>query len=185
MFVGIIASARTVWGDDAHWGSNVRRVVCFRMDAIAWGFLLHILVRRSLPVERLPATALLVGFCVIAGAALFVTYQIAQGSVPLIAHAFPFYAPALGAAAILLALKLEDAIECRSALSAAGLFLGRMSYSVYLFHLLALAAIIPLTSHLPIALSFAAFLLLTGMIASLMAVAVEVPILAARPRFKK
>jgi peptidoglycan/LPS O-acetylase OafA/YrhL len=185
LFVGIITAARTVWGDDAHWGSNVRRVVCFRVDAIAWGFLLHILVRRSLSVERLPITAVVVGFCVTAGATLFATYQIALGSVSSMEHAFPFYAPALGGAAILLALRLEEAIERWPALSAAGLFLGRLSYSVYLFHLLALGAIIPLTSHLPTGLSLAAFLLLTGMIASLMAVAVEAPILAARPPFKK
>lgn len=185
MFIAIIVAARTLWGDGAHWGSNVRRVVCFRMDAIAWGFLLHVAVRRSRLIERMSAITALLGFVATACGALFATYQIALAPAPRLEHAFSFYAPGLGAAAILFALKIEESIARSPALSAAGLFLGRISYSVYLFHLLALAAVLPFAPRLPTALLLAIFLLLTGIIASLMAIAVEAPVLATRPRFKK
>lgn len=185
LYVALISAARLIWGDSLHWGSTVRRVVSFRMDAIAWGFLLNIAVHRSEFLRGLTTARVLAGVVLVAGLASALTFTIAQRPSLMIEASFPFYAPALGAAGILLALKLEDTFTRSPILSSVGLFLGRISYSTYLFHLLALSAVVPFAGRLPPLLLLIIYLVLTAGVASLMYVAVEAPVLAARPRYAK
>src|SRR5215203_4296726 len=43
-FIAVVTLARTLLGDDEHWGAEVRRVVVFRIDSIAYGFLFYLLI---------------------------------------------------------------------------------------------------------------------------------------------
>ncbi|WP_407122830.1 acyltransferase family protein [Bradyrhizobium sp. STM 3561] len=180
IYILAVCAARMLWADNSQWGSAVRRVVVFRVDAIAWGFLLAIAMP-SLRKVRLPLVLFL---CVSAASfAVWLTSLAAKEPSFAMETAFPFYAPALGAAAILFAFKLEAAFR-NPTLSRIGVFLGRISYSTYLFHLLVLSAIVPLSNRLPMSILLMAYLVVTAGIAALMYQAVEAPILAARPRFR-
>src|SRR5262249_12633779 len=46
LFIGGITLIRTVYGDTADWGAQVRRVVVFRIDSIAYWFLLYLVLLR-------------------------------------------------------------------------------------------------------------------------------------------
>jgi peptidoglycan/LPS O-acetylase OafA/YrhL len=185
LYIAAISAARILWGDTSHWGSGVRRVVVFRMDAIAWGFLLNIAVRRIAPLERFSVIGAFNLFVVMAGIAFTLTFVDAEQPSRLIEASFPIFAPGFGAGCILLALKLEGAFEKRRWLAEAGLFLGRISYSTYLFHLLVLAAVAPWLGGLPTLAFLLVYLAVVAVVASLMYTAVEAPILASRPRFRK
>ncbi|MCK1693742.1 acyltransferase [Bradyrhizobium sp. 144] len=181
IYILAVCAARTLCGDNSQWGSAVRRVVVFRVDAIAWGFLLAIAMP-SLRKVRLPLALLLLVSAT--SFAVWLTSLGAQTPSFAMETAFPFYAPALGATAILFAVKLEATFVSNPTLSNIGVFLGRISYSTYLFHLLVLAAIAPLINRLPMSVLLLAYLVVTAGVAALMYQAVEAPILAARPRFR-
>jgi peptidoglycan/LPS O-acetylase OafA/YrhL len=166
-------------GGAAHWGEDVRRVVVFRVDAIAWGFLLSILLMRTKILLRIRLVWIACGFLIVTVTSILLTSQ-AAGS-PMIEAAFPFYTAVFGALAIALALKIEPMFRKSSTWTGAAEFLGRISYSVYLFHLLVLGAISPLGG--PLALQLVGFIGLTVTIAFLVYTAIEAPILARRPRF--
>jgi peptidoglycan/LPS O-acetylase OafA/YrhL len=82
-----------------------------------------------------------------------------------------------------LSLKLTDIFQSSKALTATGEFLGRTSYSMYLFHLLVLESLASFLGQSPLFLQHTLYLIVTTAIASLMYTAIEAPVLAARPRF--
>src|SRR4029077_7448865 len=45
-FIAAVSLARILHGDGGNWGCEVRRVVVFRVDSIAYGFLLYLAVQR-------------------------------------------------------------------------------------------------------------------------------------------
>jgi peptidoglycan/LPS O-acetylase OafA/YrhL len=63
------------------------------------------------------------------------------------------------------------------------IFLGRVSYSTYLFHLLVLAALMRFGAALAWPIFLAGYLVITLAVATLMYAGIEAPILAVRPRF--
>ena len=75
----------------------------------------------------------------VAIAGFFLTLSIEGGDASWQKHAFPFVAAAIGAIGIILAMKLNTVFEETPALRVAGLYLGRISYSIYLFHIFAVA----------------------------------------------
>jgi peptidoglycan/LPS O-acetylase OafA/YrhL len=184
LFILLISVFRQSLGNYQQWGPDVRRVVAFRMDAIAWGFLLNLAVTRAKLIDRIASGYALAGFAVMLAVTMALTTIIAKtaGS-PIIESLFPFYASAFGASAIVLALKARPLFQSHRALSASGYYLGRISYSVYLFHLFVLETLGAALSHLPWPALLAIYLAATIAVASLMFVAVESPILAVRPKF--
>lgn len=182
-FILTIGLLRLWLGDCAQWGTEVRRIVAFRMDAIAWGFLLHLALTRTELLTRIALPYAVSAFLGALSIAVVLTLELATTPSLAIEHAFPFYTAALGASAIMLALKADAAFRRHELLTRLGGFLGRISYSTYLFHLLVLSA-------LSRAAAFGWFVLLvvylgaTVAVAALMYTAVEAPILAARPRFR-
>lgn len=175
-FVVAVTIGRTVAPATEHWGNDIRRVVAFRMDAIGYGFLLHLTLMR---LRRQP----LIAWCTLAATsvvAFVLTWTLAKaGTDRIIEAAFPYYSAALGASAIAAFLTFD----LQGRMARIGLFLGRISYSVYLFHFIALTAISGLEPRWP--LQLAAFLALTVLIGTLMSVSIEAPILAARPRYSE
>jgi peptidoglycan/LPS O-acetylase OafA/YrhL len=157
----------------------VRRVVAFRMDAIGWGFILHLAINRIKILDRISVTSALAAILALGSAALGTTIALSYAQTTALETAFPFYASAFGASAIVLALKLP----ARGHIAAIGLFLGRMSYSVYLFHLLVMLPLSRISAPWPILL--VVYLIITTLIAWLVYTAIEAPILAARPKFSR
>ncbi|MBR0753885.1 acyltransferase [Bradyrhizobium jicamae] len=182
LFIAAITLARTTLGDDAHWGAEVRRIVAFRVDAIAWGFLLYLAVNRTrLMMFMTPVRSALL-LAVTAAMAIGLTGYLAGHPSRAIEFAFPFYASGLGAAAIIASLAVSRHFETNPILTTSGLTLGRISYSVYLFHPLVLSALSRF-SGLPWPFALAVFLAASCAVAGLMAAAVEAPILSARPGY--
>lgn len=183
-FILLIALCRSAIGDYAQWGSEVRRVVAFRMDAIAWGFLLNLATTRTKLLENISTLNALIAFTAIFVVSVALTLALAESSSILIEHAFPFYSAAFGASAIILTLKASTAFQTNRVLSHLGVFLGRISYSMYLFHLLVLSALASVEGLLGWPLSLGVYLTITIVVAALMYTGVEAPILAARPHFR-
>ncbi|MGV7218644.1 acyltransferase family protein [Bradyrhizobium sp. UFLA05-112] len=181
-FILIVTLLRFSFGDSADWGAGTRRIVLFRMDAIAYGFAMHLACTRTTLLKRVSTRG-----AVVALAGLTLVASILTALMPtehrIIEATFPFYAPLFGAGAILAALKLDAALSAFRPLVRIATWLGRISYSTYLFHLLVLAAFLPLAGGMSIAAALPAFLALVASIASLIYTGVEAPILNARPRF--
>jgi peptidoglycan/LPS O-acetylase OafA/YrhL len=183
-FIAIVTFARYALADWTHWGSEVRRVVAFRVDAIAWGFLLYLATTRtSLTKIVTPGRALLV-LAITSAIALDLTLRLADSGAQWIEVSFHLYASAFGASAVLATLAFSYRFERNGSLRRLSLFLGRISYSVYLFHLLALSALSRLLGATPWPIALVVYLAVTCGVAALMAIAVEAPVLAARPRYR-
>jgi len=169
-FVAVITAVRLGFAPSHDWGADVRRVVLFRVDAVAYGFLLWCAIqKRKVPFAL--AAALLAGGTIASAAALSFaeTNAIAR-------TAYPFAAACFGAGVILVSLSLERfAGRIASVCEASGI----LSYAIYLFHLI--AAYIVAAVGLPFWPAVGAFLVLTMGLAWFSAYTFERPILAMRP----
>src|ERR1700730_9851400 len=162
LFIASVTFARTAFGDYSHWGSEVRRVVVFRVDAIAWGFLLYLAINTKRSFLRIPGPGVIgAALTMVAIAGFFLTLSIEGGDASWQKHAFPFVAAAIGAIGIILAMKLNTVFEETPALRVAGLYLGRISYSIYLFHLLVLVTLSGRLAALNWSIQLAAFIVIT------------------------
>jgi peptidoglycan/LPS O-acetylase OafA/YrhL len=176
---------RTVYGDYSHWGLDVRRVVAYRLDSVAYGFLLFLAHRErlSLQVSRFPATAYFLALLVASFGIFLVTRDAAAGGV-FSKHAFPFVAAVFGMLAIHWFSLLNESIQRIPLMTPLSLFLGRISYSIYLFHLVVLLALKAIPTSLDILSQFALYLAILIAFAAGFYQWVEKPILAARPDFR-
>jgi peptidoglycan/LPS O-acetylase OafA/YrhL len=181
-FIVAISMVRFFAADLAHWGYEVRRVVIFRIDSIGYGVLLFLAVNRW---SRMPNIFVSSAVALFAGAAAFLTLLAVEqvGSMPA-KQLFPFAAALFGASAILLFLSLGAMIERAPSSRATAIFLGRISYSIYLFHLVALMIIASFVDRDRVLLSWIVYI--TGLVGfcSLFYEFFEKPILAARPPFR-
>jgi peptidoglycan/LPS O-acetylase OafA/YrhL len=181
-FILLISLCRSLFGDDAQWGAEVRRVVIYRVDAIAWGFLLNLAVTRANLTVGIASRNAWSILALVGSLAIILTLQLAGGPNALIEAAFPLYAAAFGASAIIVALAYRELFAESPRLSAVAEYLGHTSYSTYLFHVIVLSALAPL-ERLGWPLLLLIYLTLTAAVATVMYIAVEAPILALRPRF--
>ncbi|MGC2415503.1 MAG: acyltransferase [Stellaceae bacterium] len=185
-FCAAIVVARTVFGDFADWGAAVRRVVAFRLDSIGYGFLLYLAVEQGgSRLRRLPAWALILFLALATVLAYLVVTDIAATGNRLAEHVFPFAAAVFGALAILVAIRTERVIEVVPALAWLGRYLGRISYSTYLFHIILIELIGALLPALPAGVRLALFLLALFALTTAFYYSFERPILAARPHYRR
>jgi len=164
----------------------VRRVVLFRLDSIGYGFLLCVAMRHG-GVEWLhrarpwiPVAA----FVVLTAAAYAVLTRIAETGDLAVAHAFPFLAALFGAAAILVAERADALVRGRPLVARLATFLGRVSYSAYLFHIIIIEVMAALFRAWPGAVQLPLFLVVLFGFTAAFYRYVESPILAARPRYR-
>jgi peptidoglycan/LPS O-acetylase OafA/YrhL len=183
VFVSVVALARNHFGDLVDWGDAVRRVVAFRVDSIAYGFLLYVLLHRVFPgqTEKLNPVAAGAVFIAVALLAFWAVVAIIQSQSLVAKHLFPWLAALFGSSCIVLAVTLERAVAARCWLSKIGLFGGKISYSVYLFHIFFLGGLGSVKLSLPTAVQFVGYLGLVTATAALFYSYFEKPILLARP----
>jgi peptidoglycan/LPS O-acetylase OafA/YrhL len=181
LYIGVVTVARLCMGVTADWGDEVRRVVIFRVDSIAYGFLLYIaLGRRSVVTGRSVAGwALAFGLCATLAyyVVLAIPRHLAYGQV------FPFCAAACGISGIALFRVLDPILRKRQWTVALCYFAGRISYSVYLFHLVIAVGLASVFGGLPVLLQLPIYAACCIAASAMFYRYFERPILAVRPRY--
>ncbi|MFA6266116.1 MAG: acyltransferase [Pseudolabrys sp.] len=175
VFITAITIARAAFGDVDNWGALVRRVVIFRLDSIAWGFLLYVANIRANRM-MIVAAAFLYFFCSI---------TLSNVDTAWARFAFPILAPLFGCAVILAFISLDSLMTKATLLTRLCSLSGKVSYSVYLFHLLAMQPIFILIPHAPLFVQLSAFITLITVTAFVVYELLERPILQRRPRYSE
>jgi len=155
-------------------------VVIFRIDSIAFGFLLYLLVS-SKRVPGPPRWTLPVALVFLGALAFWLSFEAGEGEI-LARHLFPFAASLFGAACIVCATGLEHRLSGKVA--AIGMTLGMMSYSIYLFHTIFLSIIAAACGDLFVPLQFVVYVGLVGAFTLTFYHSIEKPILARRPSYR-
>jgi peptidoglycan/LPS O-acetylase OafA/YrhL len=179
-FVVAIAVIRLLFSSDADWGEHTRRIVIFRIDSIAYGFLLYLFVRTAPTLrDKIPLLSLVFACCVVL--MYFVNTEAAGISHRIFRDLHPFASAAFGSSAILLCIGLEERVGIPERLAD---FMGRISYPVYLLHLpiLYFLAKTSLSSQ-TLWLQFTIYVALTIGLATAFNKWIEQPILKARPGY--
>jgi peptidoglycan/LPS O-acetylase OafA/YrhL/lysophospholipase L1-like esterase len=169
------------------WDLNVRRVTLFRVDSIVWGFLLY------LALERRPAIALgdssgrwllgaFLGLVAVSIPAELIVAIRAIGGDRFAQQAFPYVSAAFGMICVGVTWRAEGLFRNRI-VRGASFYLGRVSYSVYLFHLIVIMALKPLLATAPLALQLTIYVLAILALSTVFFAGFERPILVARPYY--
>ena len=152
---------------------------------IVFGFLIYIAiakldhVREAKPSVRWAVPILLV--CSMAAAA--VTYLATTGNL-LSERAFPYVVAAMGISAVVLAHRAEFLFTKRKRLSNFSRYLGGISYSVYLFHILLVMLLKPRLQNVDLIWQLLVYLSCLVLLSSVFWIYFEKPILAARPKYR-
>jgi peptidoglycan/LPS O-acetylase OafA/YrhL len=184
-FIVIVSCVRLAFGDNSDWGPSVRRVVVFRVDSIAYGFLLYCYAAGpgALLIQRVWLTAFAFFAIALGIFSFFVTDAIADGALSA-KITYPFLAAAFACSCLPFALKANAGIANSRILRTISLFGGRISYSVYLFHIIFLALIGAYLKDRHLILQFVLYLGSTGTFACIFFKFFEQPILLVRPKFE-
>ncbi|HEY6466700.1 MAG TPA: acyltransferase [Candidatus Acidoferrales bacterium] len=183
-YIVAVTCIRSAFGDSADWGPAVRRVVAFRVDAIAYGFLLYLYVAGpgADMLKRCRPAVLALAVAMSAFAAFSLLGQIANQA-DWAKIAYPFVAAAFSCSCLLFAIRVNSAIAGSRALRAVSVIGGRISYSVYLFHIIFLTVIGSYFSGYTLLAQFCLYIGATGVFTLVFFRLFEKPILLARPRF--
>ena len=188
LFVLVIAALRA-FAAPSDWDENVRRVTLFRIDSIVWGFLLYLVLERR-PLLTLNAVgggrlflALAAGFGVVAALEFRVALSAVEG-VRGAQQVFPYASALFGVAAVWL-FREADGLFKRPRIAGLSFYLGRISYSAYLFHIVIVMALKPQIADWPLALQLLLYLTAICAFSTLFWRGFERPILAARPDYSK
>jgi peptidoglycan/LPS O-acetylase OafA/YrhL len=169
------------------WDLNVRRVTLFRIDSIVWGFLLYLALERRAAIAfdaasgRLRLGALLAALAISIPAELVVAILAVEGDA-WAQRAFPYVSAAFGMILVGGFWQAEGLFRSRM-VRGASFYLGRVSYSVYLFHLIVIMALKPSLAAAPLALQLTIYVLAILAVSSVFFAGFERPILAARPYY--
>jgi peptidoglycan/LPS O-acetylase OafA/YrhL len=183
-YILAISLYRIMDGNLQNWGEDVRRVVIFRVDSIAYGFLLFLIYRSKsriskLPLYRLALLALVVATTV---GSIVLTIDAASGT-SISKQLFPFVMAVFGALLIAGALELGPFFAMLPAVSQVSYFLGKISYSVYLFHIIGILIISGKAIGYPIIGQFGLYLVSLLLFSTAFYKYFEAPILGARPAY--
>lgn len=183
-FIAAISIARILFGHNSDWGMNVRRVVVFRIDSIAYGFGLYLINKTyfaSSISTRLLAS--IVGLLVLLTASTFVLTMTILTDMSISKQFFPFACGLFGMAAVQLFLFCDRYIQRSPAVSRFGLLLGRISYSVYLFHLIIILILNSRAPHMSALIQFCLYIATLAIFCYCFYRWFEKPILLARPEY--
>lgn len=182
-FILAVTALRLVFGPMGDWDADVRRISIFRVDSIAWGFLLSIVMasygsRISARTSLFLSAILFVPLCT---AAIYCSYLTRMGS-STAQLLFPYAATGLGLSSIWFfasAFPLNATRWSREI----GFLLGRLSYSVYLFHLVLVVILRSTLQGMAFPVQLFVYLVSVTAVAWIVSVYVEQPILATRPKY--
>jgi peptidoglycan/LPS O-acetylase OafA/YrhL len=186
LFVLVIAGLRA-FAAPPDWDLNVRRVTAFRIDSIVWGFLLFLaLARRPLSPARSFGAVLALGAAALAltAAIEYWTTLLALEQNRLAQQIFPYSSAMFGLAAVSFFREAGGSFG-GPRIAALSFYLGRISYSVYLFHIVIIMALKPLVGSWPLLLQLALFVAAACSFSTLFWRAFERPILASRPDYRR
>lgn len=179
LFIFLILLIRFININEEEWGSNVRRVVLYRLDSIVFGFILYFYKDRI--KDNLFNIIWLITSIILTSIIVFKILEInASKNIIFYKMIFHYIVALWGLLVVLFFYIIDKKIE-KNYLIKFNLFLGRISYSIYLFHLL----IIYIISLLNISLILTIFLFLFAQIfvSSLLYYYFEKPILELRPSY--
>jgi peptidoglycan/LPS O-acetylase OafA/YrhL/lysophospholipase L1-like esterase len=181
-FILAITLGRLLFEGVPDWDAAIRRVTVFRVDAVAWGFLLYLAT--SATVDQCKGKAMLwtplFTFTATGAACILLATWSAQSTVCQLL--FPFVASAFGASAVVSFRKADDLITSHHWRQFC-IYAGHISYSVYLFHLPLAMLLKPAIGNLPLSLQLAFFCAGLIALATMVWFFFERPILAARPKY--
>lgn len=184
-FVFAIVIAR-FFGDHTNWDAEVRRVTVFRVDSIAWGFLLYMATERvaRFDTHTPRGQALFDGTIGLFVACCFIVATTAYHTSDSVfsRQVFPFAAAAFGISAVFL-FRQSEFLFAGDVSRKLGIYLGHISYSVYLFHLPVAMIVKPKLAGLDSSLQLVIFVGLLVCLTSVIWLYIEKPILAARPKY--
>ena len=165
--------------NDEEWGSNIRRIVLYRLDSIVFGFILYFYKDKIIDkfINKIWLLTSIIFISIIIYKILIInSYQ------NLIFYKIIFhYLVGLWGSLVVLFFYIFDKNIKKKSLIQFNLFLGKISYSIYLFHLM----IIYIISSFNISIMYAMvlFLLTQISISSLLYYYFEKPILELRPPY--
>lgn len=180
IFICFISVGREAFANFLDFDASVRRVVVFRLDSIALGFVLYLFHPK---LSKL-SFGVLFALCF---SSLFAVLC-SLGTFPLFAadieRTFFYLVPVFASSILMIFYKLDSAIKLSRATTFAGHFLGGISYPVYLFHITVLSILslneVQLGTH---AWGLVVYLLVICSFAQIFHVYFELPILRSRPKF--
>jgi peptidoglycan/LPS O-acetylase OafA/YrhL/lysophospholipase L1-like esterase len=188
IFIVAVAALRLFFAPH-DWDLDVRRVTLFRIDSIVWGYLLYLMLEKhpalSLKTQagsrRIAALVALVAAATVAELSVA---RLAVGGSVAAQQLFPYSSALFGMAGVGFFRQADEAFRGRL-VSAFSIWLGRISYSAYLFHILVVMALKPRIADWPIGLQLALYLAIVSALSTLFFRAFERPILAARPDYAR
>ncbi len=187
VFILVVAGLRFRFAP-VDWDLNVRRVTMFRIDSIVWGFLLFLAFERwsLLASSWLAGPRLLIAltalFAVSITLELWVAIVALEGSAAA-REAFP-YSSALFGMTLVGVFALADRAFRGRIVREFSFFIGRISYSVYLFHIIVVMTLKPKIASWPLAAQLALYCFLICSFSAIFWSGFERPILAARPQYR-
>jgi peptidoglycan/LPS O-acetylase OafA/YrhL len=179
VFIALIMGLRTLLGHSAAWGAGVRRVVAFRVDSIAFGFLLFLWVSHRTGRAWRPLSLAIILLCL--GGLMFAILLHIDGHV-ITQAVYPLAAAAFGSACVAFFLSLDPVLRSRAIRNLSDLA-GRTSYAIYLFHLLVIYVLSTHCHGWSVAPKFVVFCIATVVLALVSSYLLEQPILTMRPRY--
>jgi peptidoglycan/LPS O-acetylase OafA/YrhL len=184
VFIVVVSVARIHFGDGSNWGMNVRRVVVFRIDSIAYGFGLYVVnkIYLAAPLSNRQSMGFVGLLALLTGFAFMLTMKILTGAF-LSKQFFPFASALFGMATVQLFLFCDRYVRRSSIVSRLGLLLGRISYSVYLFHLIIITILTSRAPHVSAVTQFGIYVVTLGTFCYCFYRWFEKPILLARPDY--
>ena len=187
-FIALIAIIRGVFSPVENWGEQVRRVVIYRLDSIAFGFLLYLNFDRimsNLNLLSLNKAIILLCFSLTASASLSfqILYSIGKEKNIQYEFMFPLIAALLGGVTVVTFSFLNMIYKDNKIICVISLFLGKISYSIYLFHLIVFQIMKPTLANFSIYFQFFLInLILIGFCTAFFYL-FEKPILSTRPQY--
>lgn len=141
LFIGLIFLLRIFFINDENWGSNIRRIVLFRLDAIVFGFILFFY--KDYIINNIFKIKWLFILIIITSILVFKILKInSSQDIIVIKIIFHYMIGLWGSLVVLFFYVLDKKIK-REIFIKINLFLGQISYSIYLFHLMIIYIISP------------------------------------------
>ena len=182
IFLLIVCLFRIYFSNLQDWGSSVRRVVIFRLDSIALGFILYLFKDKfSASIKSLFIIFLLTIFFSILTFNIFKLNILDKYDfIKLLSH----YVIAVWGSSLLIFFYLMERYINIQSIKNLNFFLGKISYSTYLFHLV-LIYIIGSYENINLISFFIIFTISQIILSTLLFYFFEDPILKARPNYKR